>query len=289
MPLAYQDGQFIDKKDLRISPADFGFSRGISVFELTRVYGGKPFRLSDHMDRFAAGAQTFGIACPLGETEIRAVVQRLITTNRYAHSVIKFYLTAGECASQTGIGFGSNSGFTPHLLIIEEEVSPQHIDAPRGLEMHQKGIALKSIPYARQLATLKSINYSAGFVAAREWAKEGWDEILFTHDGFIAETTISNFFAVIDNTLCTPVHGMLHGITRKVILEEAGALGLPTAVRDIKLTELAHATEAFITGSFQEMMAVRKVDDYVMKTTNEGPFYSKLRAALTATIKRLKN
>jgi branched-subunit amino acid aminotransferase/4-amino-4-deoxychorismate lyase len=284
MPLAFTDGRFVDKTELAIHPTDYGFARGIGVFEATRVYGGKPFRLTDHVERFQGGADLFGITCPSSDSEIIEAVQKIIGTNQYKNSLIKFYLTAGECASQTGAGFGSAAGFTPHLIILEDDVPKLHPDAPRGVEAHHKGIALKSVPFTRQHPSVKSVNYSLGYVAAREWFAKGWDEVLFTHNGIIAETTMSNFFVVIDGVLCTPANIMLLGVTRKVILELARDSGIPIAERDITLHEMDYASECFITGSVTEMIAVHKLDNYLFKATDGGPVYKQLRGAFTKLI-----
>lgn len=284
MPLAFQDGKYIDKAELKLHPADFGFARGIGVFEFTRAYGGKLFRLADHIERFLAGANVFGIACPLSVQQLTEISQRLVATNGFAHSGVKFYLTAGECGTWQGVGFGGCSSFTPHFVAFEEEVFPQHPDYPKGQAVHEQGIALKSLAFARQYPLVKSINYSPGFVAARQYVADGWDEVLFTSNGKITETTMSNIFMVIDGVLCTPSDGMLLGVTRKVVLELAAKLGIPTAVRDITLKELDYTSEVFITGTFSEMLSVRKIDGYEFKTTTNGKIFTQLRRALSTAI-----
>ena len=70
MSLAYRDGKFVEKKSIAVGLADFGFSRGITLFELARVYEGMPFRLGDHLERLAGGINTLGIACPMSMNEI---------------------------------------------------------------------------------------------------------------------------------------------------------------------------------------------------------------------------
>ncbi len=222
MPLAWFDGKFIDKNAITLTAGDFGFSRGLGVYELTRVYGGVPFRLDDHWERFAHGAVAFNIVLSFKYDQVKQAVQHLIRENKYPHSVVKFYVTAGECAQAGPVGLAGASGLTPHFMVIEDEVKPLHPEAPKGLELYRRGVAVKSVPFSRQMPTVKSVNYAAGYCAAQHWAKEGWDDIIYTHpDGYLTETTISNFFAVIDGVLCTPDEGMLFGVTRQVVLELA--------------------------------------------------------------------
>lgn len=289
MPTAYFNGQFVDKDSIAVSAADFGFVRGVTIFELTRVYGGRPFRLDDHLERFAQGAKGFGIRCPLSRGEIVNTIKTIIAKNAYLHSAVKLYLTAGECGIHGAVSFAGCDQFTPHLMIIEDEVKPLHPDVPKGVELHQRGISLKTVLFSRQLPAFKTINYAPGFHAVREVAAEGWDEILFTHaGGYVTETTMSNFFAVIDGALCTPVHGMLFGVTRKVLLELAKKIGVPVRECDITIADLARATEAFITGSIMEMMPVKKIDAVIFSATMDGPVFKRLRQAFSAYIKDYK-
>jgi branched-subunit amino acid aminotransferase/4-amino-4-deoxychorismate lyase len=285
MALAWQDGQFAEKNSIRINPADFGFSRGMAAYEFGRIYGGAPFRLDDHLERLEHGARTLGISFAWKRTDIVAVVQKLITENKFPHSVIKFYLTIGECAQPSTGGLAACVDFTPHLFVMEDEVKPLHPEAPRGLDIHRRGMKVKTVPFARQMPEVKSINYAPGFVAVIEARKQGWEDILFTHpDDYVTETTIGNFFAVIDGALCTPDEGMMYGVTRKVLLELTAKIGVPVVLRRIAPAELARATEAFSTGSFVEMMPVCQIDGHTLPATTEGPVFKKLRAAFTACI-----
>lgn len=285
MTLAYYDGKFVAPDSITISPLDYGFARGVSLFEFTRAYGGVPFRLEDHIARFQKGAANMGIPLDLSAAEITKAVAHLTAHNKFPHSGIKFYLTMGECGKAGTYGFSTCSDFTPHLMMIEEEVRPDCQEYPKGAALYKKGVALKTVPFWRQLSDSKSIHYAAGFVAARKLAGSEYDEILFTHaSGYVTETTVSNFFCVIDGVLCTPANDMLNGVTRAVLLELAPKLGLKTAVRDISAAELKKASEAFITGTFLEMMPVRKLDETTFAHTTDAPVFAKLRAAFTAYV-----
>lgn len=284
MTLAYYDGAFVDKDDIKISPFDYGFARGMTLFEFTRLYGGKPFRLDDHIRRFQIGALAMGMQLPVTLGAITQAVHHLAAQNRFAHSAVKFYLTQGESRASTGFGFKGSADFTPHFMMIEEEVHPKHPEAPRGTDEHRRGIALKTVPFMRQIAEAKSINYAAGFIAARQLG-DAFDEILYTNpDGTITETTTSNFFCVIDGVLCTPAQDMLKGVTRSVMLELARTNNISAAERDITSADLAHASEAFITGTFIEMLPVRRVDDIAFKATTDAPVYSALRKTFSTFI-----
>ncbi len=285
MTLAYFDGAFVQRNTITINPADFAFARGVGLFELGRVYGGKAFHLEDHLERLAQGARLLGIAMPHAVPELAQISRKLIAQNALPQSAIKYYLTAGECTQASGISFYACSGFTPHLIVMEDPVTLLHPEAPYGLAHYQRGQRLKVVPYERELPSIKSTNYLLGYYAARQVAGAEWDDILFTHrDGYITEATRSNFFCVLDDVLVTPARGMLHGITRKILLRLAQQIGLKVAERDLYPADLTAATEAFTTGSIAEMMPVGRLDDHTLPQTTQGPVYGALRQAFTAYV-----
>lgn len=271
-----------------ISLSDYGFARGITVFELFRVYGGQPFRMEAHLSRLESGASQMGITLPLTRAQIIQQVQALISTHNHAHSAVKFYLTAGECASPSGLSFAASTGFAPQLIIMEDAVRPQNPLAPYGLEAYQRGQSLATVPHIRELPTVKTANYGIGFVAARQLAGDTFDDILFTTpSGHITEATRSNFFAIINGTLTTAQSGMLEGITRTAILELAHNLGIPTAIRQFTTEDLLTATEAFTTGSVAEMVPVRSINGTILpgaENRMHTPIFAKLREAFTTLI-----
>jgi branched-chain amino acid aminotransferase len=284
MPIAYYDGQYVERDTIRIGLTDFGFARGVALFELARVYGGKPFYLMAHLQRLERGAKMLDL--PLPElTELADIASQVIARNTYPQSAIKFYLTAGECDRPSGTSYRACESFRPHLMMFEDEVVSKHPEAPYGLEIYQSGQRLKVVPFDRDLPMLKTTNYLTGFYAARQVAGADYDDILFTHrDGYITEATRSNFFCVIDDALVTPQRGMLLGITRHVILELAAQLGIKTIERDLFPADLAQASEAFTTGSIAELMPARSIDEHHLPTTMNGQIFAALRQAFSAKI-----
>ena len=162
-----------------------------------------------------------------------AIVQNLCARMRILTAPLNLS-TAGECAEPSGTSFALCDAFSPHLIIMEDQVAPAHAEAPYGIDLYNKGQRLKTVPFERELPTVKSTNYSLGYHAARIKAGQKWDDVLFTrHDGNVTEATRSNFFCVIDGILCTAKSGMLFGVTRKVLLELAGCYSIPFLERNL--------------------------------------------------------
>ena len=280
MSIAYHDGQWVEKSGIRVGVSDFGFARGLAIFELARVYGGRVFRLDDHLTRLQNGVAAIGGQLPVSLAELAEIARQLCDRNKFAHSALKFYFTAGE-ARKSPLAFAGDHDFAPHLIVLEDEVRPGHPEAPYGLDYYRRGQRIKIVAEERALAGIKSTGYMQGFIASREAGVE-WDDILFTHrKGHVTEATRSNFFCVVDGVLCTPDADMLFGITRKVVLEIARGLNMPVAERSLMPKDVFRATEAFTTGSIAELVPIRKIDAHVMATTMEGPVFSALRKAFS--------
>ena len=283
MSVAYRDGRLVDRSGISFSVDDYGFSRGIAVYCLVRVYGGKPFRLKDHLESFRQGAKILGLTLPPDDKDIQADINKICEGNGFQHSTIKMYLTAGE-PGKTVQSFAADHGFNSHLVIVEDEFKPAHPQAPFGFDIYMRGKRLKTVPYERQIPEVKSTGYLVGYHAARE-AGMGWDDVLYTdRDGCITEATRSNFFCVINDKLCTAKEGIFPGVTRKVMIELAHSMGIPVEERKITSLEIENSTEAFLTGSVSEMTPVYRIDDHILPTTMQGPVFIKLRNAFSECI-----
>ncbi len=272
-----------------VALGDFGFARGITVFELFRVYGRVPFRMAAHLNRLERGCALMGITLPVSRADLEQQIAMLMAEHSYPHSVVKIYVTAGECAAASGLSFAACADFAPQVFILEDAVKMQHPQAAYGLETYVRGQNLKTVEAIRELPDVKTANYGIGFVAAKR-AGTAYDDVLFTTpQGHVTEATRSNFFAVLDGKLVTARSGMLDGITRSVVLELAADVGIATEVRDITVAELAGATEAFTSGSITEMVPVRSVNDVVLAggdDRTQTPVYKALREAFTALVAR---
>jgi branched-chain amino acid aminotransferase len=287
MTIAYSDGQYVDSNAISLSLTDFGFCRGLAFFETMRVYSGAPFHMADHIERLRQGSAALGLPLPLAGPEIEKIVFQICGENKFPHSVIKFYFTAGEAHSHP-YGLAGDYQFKPRLFIIEDEVHPDHPEAPQGLDFYRRGQRLKIVPHERVLPHVKSISYMQAYYAAREAGPE-WDDILFTHhEGYVTESSRSNFFCVIDGVLCTPDKNILDGVTRKVVIEIARELGLPVALRRLMPGDLTRATEAFTTGSYAELVPAKQIDNHVLPTTMDGPVFSALRKGFTERIEEMR-
>jgi branched-subunit amino acid aminotransferase/4-amino-4-deoxychorismate lyase len=99
------------------------------------------------------------------------------------------------------------------------------------------------------------------------------------HDGrLVSESARSNFFIITaEGVLVTPSDQVLHGVTRKHILALAQQAGIRAEERDLALSELPTAAEAFLTSTIKGVLPVVQIDDIRIGDGRPGPVSRGLR------------
>lgn len=150
-------------------------------------------------------------------------------------------------------------------------------------EVRKKGISLKTThwhkpsPNCAPTAAKTASLYNLSCMVKVEVKKAGYtDALMMDHEGYVAESTGANFFAVKDGVLITPIADrFLNGITRQTVIALAKEAGITVDERRIKPEELDSFEEIFLTGTAAEITPVGKIDEM---TYNVGPITQKLHS-----------
>jgi branched-chain amino acid aminotransferase len=228
--LASIDGEVMEAANARISVLDDGVLRGDGVFEVIRLYAGRPFALDEHLDRMARSAASLRLA--FDEDAIRSDVDALLLAAGPIDASLRLVVTHG----------GRRIGL---------------LEPPKAFP---ETIALATIAYAptRILDGVKSLSYGANMLATRLAVEAGADEaLLVTPHGRVLEGPTTSFFYVLDGHLCTPPLSdhILDSISRRVLLAVTAARERVTTLDD-----LAAISEAFLASSLREVQPVRSID-----------------------------
>ena len=238
----YINDRFLDEKEATLSPLDLSVLRGFGVMDYFRTYGGKPFRLKEHLERFIFSAEEIGLTVPKTIEEIKEVVEKLLSQTDFEETGIKVVLTGGVSSDQ----------LTPEGLPTFFAVAYPFKPFPD--HYFEKGVKVTTECYQRPFPKAKSILYLPAIVALK---KGGVDVLFYNEQGFLLESGTANFFAVKEGRIITPKEGILEGITRQVVLEIADV-----EQRAIHRSELASFEGAFLTSSNKEIMPVVQIDDH---------------------------
>src|SRR5882672_3374676 len=91
----YINGKLLDKEDAKISVYDHGLLYGDGVFEGMRCYGGKVFRLQQHLDRLWNSARAIWLEIPLSRDAISKAVHDTLAANSLSDGYIRLIVTRG--------------------------------------------------------------------------------------------------------------------------------------------------------------------------------------------------
>ena len=251
------DGVIHDQQTALVPVFDRGFLYGDSVYEVTRTAGGRPVDLERHIERLERSST--GILLPkiAREKVFRAVRETLLAAeNRESYIRIIVTRGAGE------IGLDPSLADEPRLIVI---VRPLRLPDPK---LYSDGAEVALVDVRRNLPravdpAIKSGNYLNNILALAEAKRAGaYESIMCNAEGRVVEGSSSNIFIVKGGKLRTPalVDGLLDGITRRRVIELAGALG--RGVDDaahLAPDDLRSADEAFLTSSVRGVMPVVRV------------------------------
>jgi branched-subunit amino acid aminotransferase/4-amino-4-deoxychorismate lyase len=190
------------------------------------------------------------------DEQITATVHELLAISKLPFAGIRFVLTGGYSED-------SFTPATPNFMITVEELS----QVPA--EVAEMGVKLMSYEHQREMAEVKTTNYVTALRLRKKLqAQKGYD-ILYHSQGNVLELTRSNFFLVKGNTVITAASQILKGVTRQTVLNLAES-HYTVEVRDVKLSELAQADEAFLTGTNKKIVPVVQVDNQLIGNGKAG-------------------
>jgi len=273
--LIYLDGQWLDKDAARISVYDHGLLYGDGVFEGMRVYGGKTFRLAEHVDRLYDSAHAIMLSVALPKTEMMRITEEGVKRSGLKEGYLRHIITRGV----GDLGLDPRKCLSPTIIIIFDTIA---IWPP---ERYEQGLTLVTAgtPINQREALsprVKSLNYLNHILAKVEATNAGADDaIMLDSAGHIAEATGMNLFIWKRGVLSTPAvySGMLRGVTRDTLIELAKGAGYPVSETILNRYDLYTADEAFLTGTAAEVAPIRMVDGRLIGGGTAGPVTRDLR------------
>lgn len=253
---AFLNGQFLPAADAVVSLNDRGFLLGDGLFETARVAQGRPFRLAQHLERLARGADFFKIKLPFSPRELQKFAGELIGKNDLPEAILRVTLTRGAGPR----GYSTQGADRPTLAMTLHPLPPQNVEEPLQWSLMTSSFL---IPASDVLSSFKTTSRILNVLARAEAEEKGADDaLLLNTNGEVAETAGGNLFWIYHDTICTAPtgRGVLPGITRAVVLEICRSLGLATNKRVIKPEMLRNAEGMFVTQSAFGVIPVAAFD-----------------------------
>jgi branched-chain amino acid aminotransferase len=289
---------FVEESNAAISLRDTGLLHGAGVFTTMRSYGGRVFRLDQHLQRLRGSCEALFIPLQHKDEALREVVAELLQRNDLADARLRLTITRGTAHTDPLHG----THLEPNVFLAASQIEPY----PQEFYEHGLTVFLldeqKLNPYELQ-AGHKTLNYLSRLAALREANRRGAGEALwFNVHNYLQSGSISNVFIVKNQTLITPPtnaelrdakvaeataypkSAVLPGVTRAAVLELAAAEKMEVKLASIDVNQLLEADEVFLTNSVMQVMPVSRIEKKVIGEDKPGPTTQRLMQLLADAI-----
>lgn len=251
------NGVLTHRDQARISPFDSAVQGGDAVWEGLRLYGGRIFRLNEHLDRLRHSALALAFAEIPSHERITEEIQKTLAANRMTDGVhVRLTLTRGVKVT-SGMDPRLNQA-GPTLIVLAEHKPPVY---------SQQGLTLITSTVRRFAPDMLDpkihhANLIQSILAKIQANAAGADDaVMLDARGFVAETNATHLFLVTKGVVMTPkTVACPEGITRAAVIELMKRHRIPNAERDLSLSEFYRADEVFCSGTMGELAAVTKLD-----------------------------
>lgn len=245
---AFMNGEWLDYKDLTIHASDLGIQRGYGIFDYLRERNGELRYIDSHIDRFFNSVTHANLSFNHSKSELKAILEEMISTNGFGQSGIKFILTGGY----------SDDGFTPpdssNFIVINYEGT---------ITYKPGGCALVMDHFLRPNPDIKTIQYFNSALLYHKIKKYQAVDVLYHYKGEVSECAKCNFYIIKDGTVITAAKNVLHGITRKRLIEKCSSK-YPFEFRPIRTEEIYTCDEMFITSTTKDVLPITQIEDHTV-------------------------
>ena len=282
--VVFFNGQLVPEKDAGIPIRDRGFIYGDAVFDATRTFGGKTFRLREHVNRLYISLWYLRIDPGMSPEEMERWSLEVVDHN---HPL----LPPGQDMwvmqrISRGVESTEPGAEARPTVLIESHAIP----FARRAALYRDGIRVvtPSVPripprfLSPRAKTHNYLNLVMGDLEVQDTDPNAW-AVLLDEAGNLTEGRGSNIFLVKDGTVATPQgQFVLEGITRSVVMELAAGLDLPVAETDLDLYDAYTADEAFLTSTSLCICPIGKINGATVgEGTVPGPITQRLMSAFS--------
>ncbi|MAD48433.1 MAG: branched-chain amino acid aminotransferase [Gammaproteobacteria bacterium] len=281
----WMNGKIICETEAKISVYDSALMYGDMVFEMTRSFNGKQFKLIEHIDRLFYGLKILRIPLHYSKKDMEDFCYETIEANKHLfNNDDEHRLMIDVSRGLLGIYHkidGLHKG--PNLIITD---FPLRWTVVNMGHLFDKGInavvtSQRAIPQSLLDPKIKNrsrIFYLMANIEASQFKGEDNWALLLDNDGYISEGTGDNFFIIKDNVVISPEgHDILRGISRDYVMNQlCPELGFEFIEKKISQYDVYTADEAFMTGTPFCMLPVTKLNGLDIGDGIVGPVYKKL-------------
>jgi branched-subunit amino acid aminotransferase/4-amino-4-deoxychorismate lyase len=290
-PLVYLNGQMVPASGAHIAIYDAGIVLGATVTEQTRTFHKRLWRLDEHLDRLFRSLRYTRMDIRLSKEQLAGISQELVEHNARlldgaGELGLIHFVTAGEYPTYAGMS-GRAARTTPTLCVhtfplpfelwAKKMVTGAHVITP----------SIRHVPpqcYDPKVKYRSRMHFYLADLEARRTDPDASALLLDLH-GNVTETSTANFLIVERGTIVSPTTvNTLPGISRAMVIELAGKLGIPFVERDVQVYNVMNADEAFLTSTPYCLMPVTKINGVPIGDGKPGAIVRRLLETWSAEV-----
>ena len=290
-PLVFLNNQMVPASQAHIAIYDTGIVLGATVTEQTRTFHKRPWRLDDHLDRLFRSLRYTRMDIGPSKEQMTAIALELIEHNARLlddedELGLIHFVTAGEHPAYTSMS-GRPARTTPTVCVHTFPL-PFELWAKKMLTgAHLITPSIRHVPpqcYDPKVKYRSRMHFYLADLEARRIDPEA-SALLLDLAGNITETSTANFLLVEHGTIISPTTvNTLPGISRAMVIELAGKLGIPFVERDLQVYIVMNADEAFLTSTPYCLMPVTKINGAPIGDGKPGAMTRRLLATWSAEV-----
>ncbi|MEH6515875.1 MAG: aminotransferase class IV [Halioglobus sp.] len=268
--------ELFPRSEAKISVFDSGFILGDGVWEGLRLHKGRLAFVERHMRRLFDGAKALDMDVGVSPEDLTERVYQTCRANNMDDGVhIRLMVTRGIKATPYQDPRVTISPAT--IVIIAEYKTPLRQTESEGISLFTSHVR-RGYPDVQdpKLNTHSKLNCIFACIQA---TKAHADEALMLDPhGFVATCNSTHFFIVRGDEVWTSSGDFcLDGITRRNVIDMCKAEGIAVFERNFSLADVYGADEAFITGTFAGLSAVKQVDGRQIGDGSSRPMLARLQ------------
>jgi len=274
MRTVYVNGEYLPEDQAKVSIFDRGFLMADGVYEVTSVLDGKLIAFDGHAERLTRSMNELDMRAPATTEELLEIHRELVRLNEIKDGLIYLQVTRGSDGDRD-FAFPDPETTAPSLVLFTQS-KPGLADNPAARD-GIRVISIEDIRWGRRdIKTVQLLYPSMGKMMAK---KAGVEDAWMVEDGFVTEGTSNNAYIVKDGKIVTreTSSDILHGITRKAVLELAREAQMQVEERNFTIEEAQQADEAFVTSASAFVTPVVEIDGAMIGAGTPGKLAPRLR------------
>lgn len=281
LPICYLNGEYLPLSQARVSPLDRAFLFADAVYEVVPVYGDRPFRLREHLDRLSRSLSSIRMRAPLSHEAWGEVCRELVGRNGGGDQYLYLQVTRG---AEFGRYHAWPDELAPTLFAFSTALSPL---SPTLLEQGVSAVTAADTRWERR--DIKSTALLANVLLKKLAADAGAFETIMLERGELTEGSSTTVHVILSGVICTPANGhhILPGTTRDVVTLLAARQGIGCRSGRVTQAELRAADEIWLAFSTRGMLPVTRLDDKPVGAGKPGPLFERMHAAFLGYVREL--